>query len=139
MRIAVVVGTRPEAIKLSPVAALLCEQALVVHTGQHFSPGMSGHLVPDITLNTHDHRDLTRGHQLGDLVTALDKVFRQHRPDAVLRRFRPEVFVKGGDYGVGPLPEARTLAEWGGEAVVVPYVSGRSTTGLVQEAIRRGR
>ena len=84
MRIAVVVGTRPEAIKLSPVAALLCEQALVVHTGQHFSPGMSGHLVPDITLNTHDHRDLTRGHQLGDLVTALDKVFRQHRPDAVL-------------------------------------------------------
>jgi D-beta-D-heptose 7-phosphate kinase / D-beta-D-heptose 1-phosphate adenosyltransferase len=65
-------------------------------------------------------------------------VFDDDTPDGVLRRFRPDVFVKGGDYGVGPLPEARTLAAWGGEAVVVPYVTGRSTSGLVKEAIRRG-
>jgi UDP-N-acetylglucosamine 2-epimerase len=36
MRIAVVVGTRPETVKLAPVANLLGSEAVVVHTGQHF-------------------------------------------------------------------------------------------------------
>jgi UDP-N-acetylglucosamine 2-epimerase (non-hydrolysing) len=82
--IAVVVGTRPEAIKLAPVAELLGREALVVHTGQHFSAGMSGQLTPDIVLDAHDDRDISRGHQLGDFVTALDQVFARHKPDAVL-------------------------------------------------------
>jgi UDP-N-acetylglucosamine 2-epimerase (non-hydrolysing) len=84
VRIAVVVGTRPEAIKLAPVAEPLGREALVVHTGQHFSAGMSGQLNPDIVLDAHDDRDISRGHQLGDLVTALDRVFALHEPDAVL-------------------------------------------------------
>ena len=41
---------------------------------------------------------------------------------------------KGGDYAVSELPEAATLAEWGGHAVVVPYVAGRSTTRLIEVA-----
>jgi len=84
VRIAVVVGTRPEAIKLAPVTELLGRDALVVHTGQHYSAGMSGQLAPDIVLDAHDDRDISRGHQLGDLVTALDHVFARHDPDAVL-------------------------------------------------------
>jgi UDP-N-acetylglucosamine 2-epimerase (non-hydrolysing) len=84
VRIAIVVGTRPEAIKLAPVTDLLGREALVVHTGQHYSAGMSGQLTPDIVLDAHDDRDISRGHQLGDLVTALDHVFAQHEPDAVL-------------------------------------------------------
>ncbi len=84
MRIAVVVGTRPEAIKLAPVVKLLDRDALVVHTGQHYSTGMSGHLTPDVVLHTPEDRDLTRGHQLGHLVAALDDVFARHPPGAVL-------------------------------------------------------
>jgi bifunctional ADP-heptose synthase (sugar kinase/adenylyltransferase) len=33
------------------------------------------------------------------------------------------------------LPEAALLARWGGSAVVLPYLEGRSTTGLV-DAVR---
>jgi UDP-N-acetylglucosamine 2-epimerase (non-hydrolysing) len=84
VRIAVVVGTRPEAIKLAPVTQLLGREALVVHTDQHFSAGMSGQVTPDIVLDAHDAHDISRGHQLGDLVTALDQVFGRHEPDAVL-------------------------------------------------------
>ncbi|APU12508.1 MULTISPECIES: non-hydrolyzing UDP-N-acetylglucosamine 2-epimerase [Actinoalloteichus] len=84
VRIAVVVGTRPEAIKLGPVAELLGSEALVVHTGQHFSAGMAGQITPDIVLDAHVDRDISRGHQLGDLVTALDQVLTLHEPDAVL-------------------------------------------------------
>jgi UDP-N-acetylglucosamine 2-epimerase (non-hydrolysing) len=84
VRIAVVVGTRPEAIKLAPVTKLLGQEAIVIHTGQHFSAGMSGHLTPHIVLDAHNGGDPTRGHQLGNLVTALDRVFGQHHPDVVL-------------------------------------------------------
>jgi rfaE bifunctional protein nucleotidyltransferase chain/domain/rfaE bifunctional protein kinase chain/domain len=61
-------------------------------------------------------------------------VFEQDTPAAVLRELRPDVWVKGGDYAVGDLPEAPVLAEWGGSAVVLPFVEGRSTTRLIEEA-----
>ena len=66
-------------------------------------------------------------------------VFDEDDPRAVLRTMRPHVWAKGGDYAVAELPEARTLAEWGGRAVVVPYVAGRSTTGLITEVLARAR
>ena len=64
-------------------------------------------------------------------------VFDEETPEAVLTRIRPDVFAKGGDYSVEELPEARVLSEWGGETVILPYVAGRSTTGLLREAAAR--
>lgn len=61
-------------------------------------------------------------------------VFDEDTPQAALERLRPDLFAKGGDYAVGELPEAATLARWGGEVVVLPYVEGRSTTGLLAAA-----
>jgi bifunctional ADP-heptose synthase (sugar kinase/adenylyltransferase) len=63
-------------------------------------------------------------------------LFDEDTPEAALRSLRPHVFVKGGDYTLADLPEAATLAAWGGAAVVLPYLPGRSTTRLVQEASR---
>jgi len=79
-----VAGTRPEAIKLAPVTRLLGPEAVVICTGQHYSAGMSGHIKPDVVLGVRHDRDLTRGRQLGQLISALDDVFGQHHPDAVL-------------------------------------------------------
>jgi bifunctional ADP-heptose synthase (sugar kinase/adenylyltransferase) len=61
-------------------------------------------------------------------------VFDEDTPEAVLRRLRPDIWAKGGDYAGTELPEAGTLSSWGGQAVVVPYVQGRSTSALVQTA-----
>jgi rfaE bifunctional protein nucleotidyltransferase chain/domain len=61
-------------------------------------------------------------------------VFGEDRPDAALRRLRPQVWVKGGDYALTDLPEAAALREWGGQAVVLPYLDGRSTSGLIGAA-----
>jgi bifunctional ADP-heptose synthase (sugar kinase/adenylyltransferase) len=47
------------------------------------------------------------------------------------------VWAKGGDYAGAELPEARLLAEWGGQSVVLPYLDGRSTTQLVTTAAAR--
>jgi D-beta-D-heptose 7-phosphate kinase/D-beta-D-heptose 1-phosphate adenosyltransferase len=61
-------------------------------------------------------------------------VFEEDTPAVALRRVRPDVWAKGGDYTGMVLPEAAVLAEWGGEAVTVPYLAGRSTTALVELA-----
>ncbi|HEV2886269.1 MAG TPA: D-glycero-beta-D-manno-heptose 1-phosphate adenylyltransferase, partial [Jatrophihabitans sp.] len=61
-------------------------------------------------------------------------VFDEDTPATVLRRIRPDIWAKGGDYSGVPLPESEVLAEWGGEAVTVPYLQGRSTTAQVELA-----
>jgi D-beta-D-heptose 7-phosphate kinase / D-beta-D-heptose 1-phosphate adenosyltransferase len=67
------------------------------------------------------------------------EVFDDDTPAAALERLRPDVFAKGGDYSAGDLPEAAVLARWGGQVVTLPYLAGRSTTRLVEEAARRDR
>ncbi|GGX20673.1 D-glycero-beta-D-manno-heptose 1-phosphate adenylyltransferase [Streptomyces chryseus] len=61
-------------------------------------------------------------------------VFEEDTPAALLSRLRPDVWVKGGDYSVEDLPEAEVLRAWGGQAVVLPYLVGRSTTLLAHRA-----
>jgi rfaE bifunctional protein nucleotidyltransferase chain/domain/rfaE bifunctional protein kinase chain/domain len=63
--------------------------------------------------------------------------FDERTPEAVLRRLRPDVFAKGGDYALTDLPEAALLGTWSGQAVVLPYLEGRSTTRLLKEVVRR--
>jgi D-beta-D-heptose 7-phosphate kinase/D-beta-D-heptose 1-phosphate adenosyltransferase len=61
-------------------------------------------------------------------------VFSEDTPLTALDAIRPDVWVKGGDYTADALPETELLASWGGEVVVVPYLAGRSTTGLAETA-----
>jgi D-beta-D-heptose 7-phosphate kinase/D-beta-D-heptose 1-phosphate adenosyltransferase len=64
-------------------------------------------------------------------------LFEEDTPAEVLRRLRPDVWAKGGDYAGADVPEAAVLETWGGQAVVLPYLQGRSTTELVHTATRR--
>jgi len=64
-------------------------------------------------------------------------IFDEDTPTEVLGRIRPDVWVKGGDYAGARLPEAPLLREWGGQSVVLPYLEGRSTSGLVAAAAER--
>jgi D-beta-D-heptose 7-phosphate kinase/D-beta-D-heptose 1-phosphate adenosyltransferase len=67
------------------------------------------------------------------------EVFEEDTPIEVLRRIRPQVWIKGGDYSGIPLPEASILSEWGGEVLTVPYVAGKSTSGIVSLAVESNR
>jgi D-beta-D-heptose 7-phosphate kinase / D-beta-D-heptose 1-phosphate adenosyltransferase len=64
-------------------------------------------------------------------------VFDEDTPVDALRRLRPRVWVKGGDYAGADVPETEALAEWAGQAVALPYLEGRSTTRLVEAAASR--
>jgi rfaE bifunctional protein nucleotidyltransferase chain/domain/rfaE bifunctional protein kinase chain/domain len=58
-------------------------------------------------------------------------VFDEDTPLGVLDRIRPDIWVKGGDYTAAELPETALLAGWGAEVVIVPYLEGRSSSGLL--------
>ena len=65
-------------------------------------------------------------------------IFDEDTPGAALDRLRPHVWVKGGDYSGQDLPESAALRRWGGQAVTVPYLDGRSTTRLRDAAAAGG-
>ena len=63
-------------------------------------------------------------------------VFDEDTPERALRLLQPDIFVKGGDYSLTDLPEAAVVRSWGGHAVTVPYLAGRSTTTLIHHLVR---
>ena len=69
-----------------------------------------------------------------DLVTWFD----EDTPLLLIETLRPDVLVKGGDYDMATLAETHAMARWGGTALAIPFVSGFSTTALVQK-IRQTR
>jgi D-beta-D-heptose 7-phosphate kinase / D-beta-D-heptose 1-phosphate adenosyltransferase len=61
-------------------------------------------------------------------------VFDEPTPARLLEHLRPDVWVKGGDYAVADLPEAEVVERHGGEVVIVPTVSGYSSSRLIATA-----
>ncbi|MDX6222843.1 MAG: D-beta-D-heptose 7-phosphate kinase / D-beta-D-heptose 1-phosphate adenosyltransferase, partial [Frankiales bacterium] len=59
-------------------------------------------------------------------------VFDEDSPAGLLQLLKPDVWAKGGDYAGAVLPEASVLRGWGGQAVVLPYLEGRSTSSIVR-------
>ena len=52
----------------------------------------------------------------------------------IVRELRPDIYVKGGDYtSLDQIPEARIVAEYGGEVAIIPEIEGKSTTKLVSQ------
>ena len=60
-------------------------------------------------------------------------VFTDKVPLKVIAKARPDVYVKGGDYRVEDLPEARLVATWGARTVTVAFEHDRSTTALLRK------
>ncbi|MEW2625850.1 D-glycero-beta-D-manno-heptose 1-phosphate adenylyltransferase [Streptomyces sp. NPDC048106] len=61
-------------------------------------------------------------------------VFDEDTPERLLADLRPHIWTKGGDYARTPLPEQSLVESWGGQVLLLPYLDGRSTTGLARRA-----
>ena len=58
-------------------------------------------------------------------------LFDEATPVELLKRVRPQLYVKGGDYDIEALEETRWVRSWGGDARALAFVEGYSTTALV--------
>jgi D-beta-D-heptose 7-phosphate kinase/D-beta-D-heptose 1-phosphate adenosyltransferase len=55
-------------------------------------------------------------------------VFDEDTPEALIRAFKPEVLVKGGDYTADQIVVADLVQSWGGKLLVTDRLHGQSTT-----------
>lgn len=91
MRVLSVVGARPQFVKLAPVAEALTEvgmEHVIVHTGQHYDPGMSDVFFADLKIPSPDVQlavgSASHGVQTGAMLAGLEEVMLAQRPDWVL-------------------------------------------------------
>lgn len=91
-KVVTVLGARPQFIKASVVSHALAKMdgltEVLVHTGQHFDPGMSEVFfseleiaVPDYQLDIHGG---SHGEMTGRMLSEIERVLTDERPDAVM-------------------------------------------------------
>jgi D-beta-D-heptose 7-phosphate kinase/D-beta-D-heptose 1-phosphate adenosyltransferase len=77
-----------------------------------------------------------------EILAALQSVtavvaFDEDTPLRILETVRPEVLVKGGDYGLDQVVGRREVESWGGRVVLVPLLEHHSTSGMVRRIAGR--
>ena len=71
------------------------------------------------------------------LLSALECVdfvipFEEDTPLELIKKIRPDVLVKGGDYEISEIAGADVVFSYGGIVTTIPYVEGKSTTNLIR-------
>lgn len=90
LKIATIVGARPQFIKCAPVSRELRRQAteVLVHTGQHYDDAMSEAFFRELEIPAPDYRlDVgsgSHGVQTGKMLAAVEEVLVREQPDGVL-------------------------------------------------------
>jgi UDP-N-acetylglucosamine 2-epimerase (non-hydrolysing) len=90
MRIMSIFGTRPEIIRLTRVFERLDRQAehIMVHTGQNYAENLSDIFLRDLRVRRPDHfidsKSPTVGQQIAKILTGVEALLEQCRPDRVL-------------------------------------------------------
>ena len=60
-------------------------------------------------------------------------LFDELTAESIIAKVRPDVYVKGGDYTIETLPEAKIVQSYGGRVEFVSLVAGRSTTNVIEK------
>ncbi|MGZ3701213.1 MAG: D-glycero-beta-D-manno-heptose 1-phosphate adenylyltransferase [Bdellovibrionota bacterium] len=73
------------------------------------------------------------------VIAALESVdavtwFHDSTPVKLVGSLKPLVYVKGGDYDVTKIPEYPVVKSYGGKALALSFVKGRSTSRLIRKA-----
>lgn len=80
-----------------------------------------------------NHQD-DRAEVMGALA-AVDYVviFDERTAEGLISEIKPDIYVKGGDYCIEDIPEAKIVAATGGKTVLIPEVPGRSSSNIIRK------
>ncbi len=72
-----------------------------------------------------------------DAIQYIDFVhsFSEETPVSLLEHIQPAIHVKGGDYVKENIPEYQAVKKYGGDVVIIPTMSGYSTTQTIQKIL----
>ena len=60
-------------------------------------------------------------------------IFDEERPDNLIKKLRPDIIVKGGDWEGKLEIEKELVKEWGGKVIAIPRLSDYSTTNIISD------
>nr|WP_295001423.1 UDP-N-acetylglucosamine 2-epimerase (non-hydrolyzing) [uncultured Methanobrevibacter sp.] len=91
MKIATILGTRPEIIKMAPIIDEISKRGIdqiILHTGQHYDKEMSDNFFKDLEIPTPDYNiqvgSGSHGKQTGLMMKGIEEVLMDEKPDIVL-------------------------------------------------------
>jgi len=64
--------------------------------------------------------------------------FAEDTPLNLITTLMPDILVKGGDYQPDDIVGATEVRQNGGEVIVMPFIDGHSSTGLIQRILATG-
>lgn len=83
--------------------------------------------------NEKDRAEVLLGLKAVDYVV----LFGERTAENLVSEIRPDVYVKGADYTVDKIPEAKIVQSYGGQIELVKFVDGHSTTNIVNQIVSR--
>lgn len=60
-------------------------------------------------------------------------IFDERTAEILISEVKPDIYVKGGDYCIEDIPEAKIVAGNGGKTVLIPEVVGRSSSNIIRK------
>jgi glycerol-3-phosphate cytidylyltransferase len=60
-------------------------------------------------------------------------IFSESTAEKLVQELQPDFYVKGGDYNIKALPEAKLVAVYGGRTILIPEVPGRSSSNIIKK------
>lgn len=91
MKISIVLGTRPEIIKMAPIIDEITKRGIeliLIHTGQHYDDEMSDNFFKDLEIPKPDFNihvgSGSHGKQTGLMMEGIEKILIEEKPDIVL-------------------------------------------------------
>lgn len=84
-------------------------------------------------------RPLQNESDRAEILTALSSVdfavlFSEDTPAELIRRVRPDILVKGGDWTIDKIVGADFVQSYGGRVMSLQFVDGKSTSKLIEKA-----
>ena len=93
MSVGIVLGTRPELVKMAPVLSALERggtEVVLIHTGQHYDQRLSGEFFKELNIREPDHHlnvgSGTQAPQTAECMLRLEKVLGESRPSIFWNR-----------------------------------------------------
>jgi D-beta-D-heptose 7-phosphate kinase/D-beta-D-heptose 1-phosphate adenosyltransferase len=88
-----------------------------------------------------EKRPLMSEEERAEILAALEfidfvTIFQELTPLELINYLKPDVLIKGGDWPEEKIVGGEEIKKWGGRVVIIPEVTGKSTTNIVEKIIK---
>ena len=63
-------------------------------------------------------------------------IFDENTPANLIKKLKPDVFIKGSDYKIEQIPEAKIVKDYGGEIILAELAQGHSTSATIARIVK---